>query len=140
MHGDPAPGILSPVEPGVSGSAELLGGDGPFGEKLRGFRPRQEQIDQAAAYASQIVIGYGLCSNGIVGVIARKQGLYLPHCHDCIAFFMGSHRAYLKAFEMRPGTYYLTPGWVAEKKDPALPAGARRCGVARPRSGLWKKN
>lgn len=78
----------------------------------------QEQIDQAAVYASQIVIGYGLCSNGIVGVMARKQGLYLPHCHDCIAFFMGSHRAYLKAFEMRPGTYYLTPGWVAEKKDP----------------------
>jgi Protein of unknown function (DUF1638) len=78
----------------------------------------QEQIDQAAAYADRIVIGYGLCSNGIVGVIARQQGLYLPNCHDCIAFFMGSHRAYLKAFEAHPGTYYLTPGWVAEKKDP----------------------
>ena len=78
----------------------------------------QEQIDQAAAHASRIVVGYGLCSNGIVGVTARQQGLYLPHCHDCIAFFMGSHRAYLKAFEARPGTYYLTPGWVAEKKDP----------------------
>ncbi len=78
----------------------------------------QEQIDQAAVYASRIVVGYGLCSNGIVGVMARQQGLHLPHCHDCIAFFMGSHRAYLKAFEARPGTYYLTPGWVAEKKDP----------------------
>ena len=78
----------------------------------------QEQIDQVAAYAARIVVGYGLCSNGIVGLIARRQGLYFPHCHDCIAFFMGSHRAYLKAFEARPGTYYLTPGWVAEKKDP----------------------
>lgn len=78
----------------------------------------QEQIDQAAVYASRIVVGYGLCSNGIVGVIARQQGLYLPHCHDCVAFFMGSHLAYLKAFEARPGTYYLTPGWVAEKRDP----------------------
>ena len=78
----------------------------------------QEQIDQAAAYATRIVVGYGLCSNGIVGITAGQKGLYLPHCHDCIAFFMGSHRAYLKAFEARPGTYYLTPGWVAENKDP----------------------
>jgi hypothetical protein len=78
----------------------------------------QEQIDQAAAYANRIVVGYGLCSNGIVGLVARQQGLYIPHCHDCIAFFMGSHRAYLKVFQARPGTYYLTPGWVAEKKDP----------------------
>ncbi len=78
----------------------------------------QEQIDQAAEYASRIVVGYGLCSNGIVGITARQQGLYVPHCHDCIAFFMGSHRAYLNAFEARPGTYYLTPGWVAQKKDP----------------------
>jgi len=79
----------------------------------------QEQVDKAAEYASRIVIGYGLCSNGIVGVMARRQGLYFPHCHgDFIAFFMGSHQAYLKAFEARPGTYYLTPGWIAEKKDP----------------------
>lgn len=27
----------------------------------------QEQVDQAAVYASRIVVGYGLCSNGIVG-------------------------------------------------------------------------
>jgi len=26
--------------------------------------------------------------------------------------------AYQEAFKDRPGTYYLTPGWVAEKKDP----------------------
>jgi hypothetical protein len=31
---------------------------------------------------------------------------------------LGSHAAYLKVFRARPGTYYLTPGWVAEKKDP----------------------
>jgi hypothetical protein len=78
----------------------------------------QEQIDRAAEYASEIVLGYGLCSNGIVGVTARQQGLIVPRCHDCIAFFLGSPKAYKKAFEERPGTYYLTPGWVAEKKDP----------------------
>jgi hypothetical protein len=78
----------------------------------------QEEIDRVADGAAQIVLGYGLCSNGIVGVAAGKQGLIVPRCHDCIAFFLGSHSAYLKVFHARPGTYYLTPGWVAEKKDP----------------------
>jgi hypothetical protein len=78
----------------------------------------QEQIDEAAPYASQIILGYGLCSNGIVGVTARQQGLIVTRAHDCIALFFGSLGAYKKAFDERPGTYYLTPGWVAEKKDP----------------------
>jgi len=78
----------------------------------------QEEIDRVADGAAQIALGYGLCSNGIVGVTAGKQGLIVPRCHDCIAFFLGSHSAYLKVFHARPGTYYLTPGWVAEKKDP----------------------
>ncbi len=78
----------------------------------------QPQVDEAAQNAARIVLGYGLCSNGIVGVKARRQGLLIPSCHDCIAFFLGSPEAYGKAFEERPGTYYLTPGWVSERKDP----------------------
>lgn len=78
----------------------------------------QEQVDLAAEYAKEIVLGYGLCSNGIVGVTARQQGLIVPRCHDCITFFLGSPKVYQKIFKERPGTYYLTPGWIAEKKDP----------------------
>jgi len=78
----------------------------------------QEQIDEAAKNAVRIVLGYGLCSNGIVGVKAKRQGLLIPFCHDCIAFFLGSPEAYGKVFGERPGTYYLTPGWVSERKDP----------------------
>lgn len=78
----------------------------------------QALVDQAAPTADRIVLGYGLCSNGIVGVEARRQGLIVPRCHDCIAFFLGSPKAYLDDFHSRPGTYYLTPGWIAERKDP----------------------
>jgi hypothetical protein len=78
----------------------------------------QEQVDQAAAYATRIVLGYGLCSNGIVGVTARHQGLLVPRCHDCIGLLLGSPAAYKELFQANPGTYYITPGWVAEKKDP----------------------
>ena len=78
----------------------------------------QEQIDQVAQTASRIVLGYGLCSNGVVGVTARQQGLVIPRCHDCIALFLGSPARYEEIFRSKPGTYYLTPGWIAEKKDP----------------------
>ena len=78
----------------------------------------QEKIDQASLTASRIVLGYGLCSNGVVGVTARQQGLLIPRCHDCIALFLGSPLRYQEVFREKPGTYYLTPGWVAEKKDP----------------------
>ena len=78
----------------------------------------QAEIDAVADYAGRIVLGYGLCSNGIVGVTARKQRVYIPRVHDCIALLLGSRRAYFKAFHERAGTYYLNPGWVAEEKDP----------------------
>lgn len=32
----------------------------------------QEKIDQVAPSVSRIVLGYGLCSNGIIGVTARQ--------------------------------------------------------------------
>lgn len=78
----------------------------------------QEQVDAVAGYAKEVVLGYGLCSNGIAGVVAREQGLVVPRCHDCIALFLGSRSAYDQTFGERPGTYYLTRGWLAEKKDP----------------------
>jgi Protein of unknown function (DUF1638) len=78
----------------------------------------QAQIDEVKDYASQIVLGYGFCSNGVVGLAAPNQALFIPKAHDCIALFLGSHESYLKVFNKNPGTYYLTPGWVAEKKDP----------------------
>jgi hypothetical protein len=78
----------------------------------------QEQIDLAAQSASRIVLGYGLCANGIIGITARNNGLIIPRCHDCIALFLGSPKRYLDIFRERPGTYYLTVGWLAEHQDP----------------------
>jgi hypothetical protein len=78
----------------------------------------QEKIDQVAQTASSIVLGYGLCAKGVVGITAWRSELLIPRCHDCIALFLGSPSRYLEIFRERPGTYYLTPGWIAEKKDP----------------------
>ncbi len=78
----------------------------------------QAEIDAAAEYAAEIILGYGLCSNGVVGVRAANQPIYIPRVHDCISLLLGSRGIYQKAFSGRPGTYYLTPGWMAEEKDP----------------------
>ncbi|MEJ5376380.1 MAG: DUF1638 domain-containing protein [bacterium] len=78
----------------------------------------QQEIDRVSSYAGLVILGYGLCSNGIVGVVAPPQGLVVPKAHDCIALFLGSLENYRRSFGERPGTYYLTPGWVAEHKDP----------------------
>jgi len=78
----------------------------------------QEKIDQAARTASRIVLGYGLCAKGVVGVTAGEPELIVSRCHDCMALFLGSPNRHLEIFREKPGTYYLTPGWVVDNQDP----------------------
>jgi len=80
----------------------------------------QEAVDRAAEQPSvdRIVLGYGLCSNGIVGVRAPGQGLIVPRVHDCVSLVLGSRQAYEQQFTACPGTYYLTPAWIDGKHDP----------------------
>jgi hypothetical protein len=78
----------------------------------------QEKLDLVGDSAERIIIAYGLCSGGIKGIRGRCQELVVPRIHDCIAMFLGSCQAYKEAFQSNPATYYLTPGWVAAKKDP----------------------
>jgi hypothetical protein len=78
----------------------------------------QEKLVLVSESTKQVVLAYGLCSGGITGVRSPRQGLVVPKCHDCIALFFGSAKAYHAAFQSKPGTYYLTSGWLAAKKDP----------------------
>jgi hypothetical protein len=65
-----------------------------------------------------IVLGYGLCSNGIVGVHSKRQTLIIPRIHDCITLFLGSLEMYRHQSSEHPGTYYLTPGWIEKGQTP----------------------
>jgi hypothetical protein len=77
----------------------------------------QERIDQVVD-SSLIILGYGLCGNGVVGLKARIHTLILPRVHDCIAIFLGSQQRYMEDFSAGPGTYYLTKGWLESGSDP----------------------
>jgi hypothetical protein len=74
----------------------------------------QEKIDAVdPAVHDAIVLGYALCSNGIVGVRAPERiPLIVPRAHDCITFFIGSKDGYARRFRAKPGTYYYTAGWI----------------------------
>lgn len=77
----------------------------------------QTEIDQVAQ-PSLIVLGYGLCGNGLKGIQARQHTLLIPRTDDCIAILLGSYQKYLKEFSQEPGTYYLTKGWLEAGSDP----------------------
>lgn len=59
-----------------------------------------------------VLLGYGLCNNGLAGVKARALPLILPRAHDCISLFLGSRQRYREYFDTHPGTYFLTSGWL----------------------------
>jgi len=68
------------------------------------------KVDEASY--DQILMGYGLCNNGILGITARTIPIVVPRAHDCMAVFFGSRRRYEAYFEQHPGTYFLTTGWI----------------------------
>jgi len=73
----------------------------------------QARIDASAgAGYDAIVIGAGLCGNGVVGVTARDIPLVLPRVDDCAVLFLGSRERFLADHEANPGTYYYLPGWL----------------------------
>ena len=59
-----------------------------------------------------ILIGYGLCNNGIVGLTGRDKRLVVPRAHDCITLFLGSKERYLEYFQNNGGVYFQTTGWI----------------------------
>jgi hypothetical protein len=77
----------------------------------------QEQID-GITEPSRILLGYGLCGNGLQDIQAGRHTLFIPRADDCIAILLGSYEAYFREFSKNPGTYYLTKGWLESGSDP----------------------
>jgi hypothetical protein len=78
----------------------------------------QEAIDANCADFDTLILGYGLCSMAIVGLMARDCTLVVPSVDDCIAIFLGSKDAYTEQASKEPGTYYLTKGWIEVSDTP----------------------
>lgn len=81
------------------------------GEAIREIAARYEK-KISKHLPDAIVLGYGLCSNGVVGLEAGEIPLVIPRTDDCIGIFLGSQERYLELFRDYPGTYWLNNGWI----------------------------
>lgn len=82
------------------------------------MRPKlQKKIDMMEDRGYEaVLLGYGLCGNGTLGLQARTVPLVIPRVHDCIAMLLGDAKRYADEFEKTPGTYWFTQDF-AERSD-----------------------
>ncbi len=88
-------------------------------EKLRGEVQKALGVtsdNQERPYDASL-LGYGLCSNGIVG-LHSKIPIVVPRGHDCITLLLGSKDRYKEYFESHRGVYWFSPGWIETDTQP----------------------
>lgn len=60
-----------------------------------------------------LLLGFGLCSNGTVGICSQKYPIIMPRAHDCITLMLGSAARYRQIFdECSGGVYWYSCGWI----------------------------
>lgn len=59
-----------------------------------------------------ILIGYGLCSNALLGLHSKKYPLVVPRAHDCTTLFMGGKEKYQEYFDTYKGAYFYNRDWM----------------------------
>lgn len=85
-------------------------------EKLNGELRRA--INRETSGCQEVILGYGLCSNGTLGLGHSCKRLIIPRVHDCISILLGSAERYFQEFNKEPGTIYLSKGWIDSCGDP----------------------
>ena len=87
-----------------------------IGEKMMSEKLQAEidKIDPGKYEA--VLLGYGLCNNGIRGLHAPLP-LIVPRAHDCITLLLGSKEKYYNFFDNNPGTYFKSTGWIERDSD-----------------------
>ncbi len=66
-----------------------------------------------------IVLAYGLCSNGVLGLRSQTLPVVVPRCDDCISLFLGSAERYRELFRSMPGAYWYNRGWIEQAFTPS---------------------
>lgn len=78
-----------------------------------------DRIEEESDGCDAILLGYGLCSMGTVGLKARGIPLVIPRAHDCISLLLGSREKYQKIFnQYNGGVYWYSPGWIEQFQTP----------------------
>jgi len=94
----------------------------PKGLHDRGGPAMREHLQQAIGRADAqrwdaVLLGYGLCGNGVAGLASGALPLVIPRAHDCIALLMGGRERYQSYFERNSGVYFRSTGWLERGED-----------------------
>lgn len=79
-------------------------------------------VDTQGRPYDAILLGYGLCSNGIADIKALEIPIVMARGHDCITLLLGSKERYQSYFDSHKGIYWYSVGWM----ENALPPGKER--------------
>jgi hypothetical protein len=79
-----------------------------YPEKLR--EAIQKQIDKITN-VDTILMAFGFCGNGLLGIKSPEARLVIPRADDCITLMLGSLET-RKKISKEAGTYFLTKGWL----------------------------
>jgi len=92
-------------------------GEHDFPDRLRGnLQSAINELEELGC--GRILFAYGLCSNSLAGLCARKAELIIPRAHDCITLFLGDKQRYAEISRTAPGTYWYSPGWCRGNRVP----------------------
>ncbi len=72
----------------------------------------REAVAAADEPGVTIVLGYGLCSNAVLGLKTDHATLLVPRVDDCIAMLLGSNEAFSREAEKERGSYYLAKAYL----------------------------
>ncbi len=77
----------------------------------------QGEIDKVDAEKyDAILLAYGLCGNGIVGLCSPLP-IVVPKVRDCISFFLGSQQKYDAFLKEHPKAFFFTSGWIEREMN-----------------------
>lgn len=87
-------------------------------KKIEEIEIEQKELKEDNKY-DYICLGYGLCSNGIIGLESKTISLVIPKCDDCIALFLGGRKKYETLFKKYKGIYWYNIGWIEQAFTPS---------------------
>jgi hypothetical protein len=74
--------------------------------------PAGQSRDTTVGAYDAILLGYGLCGNGLVGIEARGLPLVLARAHDCCTILLGSRAAFLEKFGENMSAGWSSAGYI----------------------------
>lgn len=78
----------------------------------------QEELDHVDVTKYEaILLGYGLCNNGIIG-LKSSLPMVIPRAHDCITLLLGSKDKYKEYHSQNAASFFKSTGWIERDGDP----------------------